>query len=58
MEVLKSVNSDNETKKEIEEKVRLFLSEESIQARTKNCKSYFQNFIPTQVNLDNDVSPF
>ncbi len=50
-------SSTNDVKEKLEQKVFALLSEDSIIERTKDCKSYFSNYVSAQamINKDSDV---
>ena len=57
-EVLTTIYSQRNTKKEIEKKIFQFLTEDAILERTADCYSYFDDFITPLVLTDkvNNVS--
>ena len=59
-EVLTTIYSQRNTKKEIEKKIFQFLTEDAILERTADCYSYFDDFITPLVLTDkvNNVSFF
>ncbi len=46
--------STREAKESVEKKVFAFLTEDSIIERTKDCKSYFSNYVSAQAMLNTD----